>query len=421
MVRSTGAMTRSGSRPLSRIPLVLAGALILAATIPPSSEGGVGNRALCLLCGERGLADFILNLALYVPFGLALAARAWTLIGVMATAGALSLGIEAAQLLVIPGRDASLGDLLSNTAGAGIGWLAWLERVWGPKADGRVAASLPIVAALAAVAAVLVGLWLLEGRYPEKQYHLQWTRELPHMEAYPGEVLTTGVGSLELNGPPGPIRRSASVRTLLLKGGPAWAVVRTARPRAGLAQIFGLSVYADGAREIVFLGADGTDLVYRHRRVAETIKLDRADTRFPGAFAGVEPGTVVEISVQKKGTDYCAGVGDRFMCVPALSAPDTWTLLAYRPSLRPWIRDVAGYLWLALLFAPAGLVGVGWRKRGMAAGIAALGLSLGPLLLGAPVTSIFAIFSAILGIMAAGTAVDAVRLASGGTRSCHPQ
>jgi hypothetical protein len=73
------------------------------------------------------------------------------------------------------------------------------------------------------------------------------------------------------------------------------------------------------------------------------------------------------------------------------------------------VRALAGCLWLALLFAPSGLVGADWRSRGVAAGIAVLGLLLGPVLFSAPVTSIGGLLSALGGIVVGGTAIDAIR------------
>src|SRR5882724_7729315 len=117
------------------LALTAAGLIFVAAeTLVPHPE----NAALvartpiwCLACGDLGLLDVLLNVLLFIPLGagLRLLGRSWrqvTLLG-----AALSFAIETAQYFAISGRDASLGDLLTNTAGAALGaLLAASWRVW---------------------------------------------------------------------------------------------------------------------------------------------------------------------------------------------------------------------------------------------------------------------------------------------------
>ena len=92
--------------------------LILLATLgrtelPPP---GVRNIDWCFTCGSQWGVDFLLNIALFVPLGLALriAGIGWRT-ATLAVVGT-TLAIEAIQLL-IPGRITSTGDLLSNSIG----------------------------------------------------------------------------------------------------------------------------------------------------------------------------------------------------------------------------------------------------------------------------------------------------------------
>jgi hypothetical protein len=109
---------------------VLLGLGLVLVTLTPSPSTGTPAPFFCITCGERWLADGILNLALFFPFGLwagwneRSAARA-TLFGLL-----LSAVIELAQT-VIPGRDPALSDILFNTLGTALGaMLAIRHRVW---------------------------------------------------------------------------------------------------------------------------------------------------------------------------------------------------------------------------------------------------------------------------------------------------
>ena len=101
--------------------LALAGlAAILGATLYPTPSAAVVAKEtplLCLICGENGGTDVILNLLLFAPFAIGLRLSGWSWLRITLTCAVLSFGIELSQYLWIPGRDASLSDLLTNTTG----------------------------------------------------------------------------------------------------------------------------------------------------------------------------------------------------------------------------------------------------------------------------------------------------------------
>ncbi len=123
------------------LPLVLALAATLAAIMaltlvpdPRQLQAAAATPWYCLLCGDEGLVDVLLNVALFVPFGFALGlmrtrpAYAWF-------AGlAISMAIELVQAKLVIGRDPSLSDVLTNSSGAWLG--AWIglaaPRLWRP-------------------------------------------------------------------------------------------------------------------------------------------------------------------------------------------------------------------------------------------------------------------------------------------------
>ncbi len=158
-------------------------AVILLVTLAPSRDAKLAPLLGCLLCGERGLADFALNVLLFVPLGAALAwagERGRTALG---TGALLSLGIEIAQL-AIPGRDSSLSDVVSNTIGSLVGWLAVTH---GPRVvalPSRTAALLtPAAAVLPSLVVAATGA-LFRPDFPYAHYYGGCTPDFGHMARY---------------------------------------------------------------------------------------------------------------------------------------------------------------------------------------------------------------------------------------------
>ncbi|HEY3933830.1 MAG TPA: VanZ family protein [Gemmatimonadales bacterium] len=109
----------------------------------------------CISCGDSGSADIILNILLFAPLGLAARALGVRFGHMLMMVVPFTLGIELTQGLFLVGRDASLGDVLSNTTGAAIAWWSFraLTRMIRPtRSEGRRGA----VAVLAILAAMFV-------------------------------------------------------------------------------------------------------------------------------------------------------------------------------------------------------------------------------------------------------------------------
>ncbi len=103
--------------------LTIAGVLcITVLTLQPQYAAPKLPLSLCLLCGDTSILDAFLNVLLFIPFGLGLrlmglSRRRAFMIGVVTT-----ITVEVAQL-AIPGRDSSIGDVLTNSLGILIGIL----------------------------------------------------------------------------------------------------------------------------------------------------------------------------------------------------------------------------------------------------------------------------------------------------------
>ena len=97
-------------------------AFIFVLTLSPYPEAAAraaSTPLTCIVCGDRGGVDVLLNILLFLPlgFGLALADFSWRRVLILALL--LSFSIELLQMKAIAGRDASLGDVLTNTFGGG--------------------------------------------------------------------------------------------------------------------------------------------------------------------------------------------------------------------------------------------------------------------------------------------------------------
>ncbi len=100
---------------------VVIGVALLAGTLRPVTPSLEGQTGLCLICGEVGGADFVANILAFIPFGMAArgvlkSTRRAATVGVVFT-----LLIELLQWRVVPGRDASLGDVAANAIGSTAG------------------------------------------------------------------------------------------------------------------------------------------------------------------------------------------------------------------------------------------------------------------------------------------------------------
>jgi hypothetical protein len=151
--------------------------------------------AFCIVCGSLGGVDFTLNVILFLPLGLALRwlTGRWTT--TVAIAALTTLTVETLQWRFIPGRDASLGDLIANTLGAVLG--AWIAATGGRVLHAPPARARAIAAALGVATSFIFTLSaiLLRPIDPIGAQYVQWTPERPNMDLFRGNLV-----AVQLNG-----------------------------------------------------------------------------------------------------------------------------------------------------------------------------------------------------------------------------
>jgi hypothetical protein len=335
--------------------------VIALATLLPAS-GTRHEWVFCLACGDRGAADVLLNVALFMPLGAALSLRGRSLSFVALLALLLSSVIELSQFS-IPGRDPTFGDVVSNTLGAVLGALlvrrasSWLTPQ--PQVASWLCRGAAVVAALVCFATGL----LLTPSFPRARYHGLWTPDLGHLERYRGRILDASLEAVHIE--PGPIAARSHVRELLQSRAGYGLSVRALAgpPPQRLAPLF--AIFDEEKREIVLVGADREDLVLRVRTRAADWRFDQPDLRL-AAFEHVKSGDTLHVRVLARAGHYSINGIERGFTVGI-----GWALLMYPESLP--FKGAVSALWICVLFVPAGF----WLRTRVDGMTAALGVVAG--------------------------------------------
>ncbi|HEX6693873.1 MAG TPA: VanZ family protein [Longimicrobiales bacterium] len=369
--------------------LVIAIAAIAVATLVPTEAHSMGT-AFCILCGRRGLADFLCNVLLFAPFGFALCISDRSLRWAALAGLSFSVLIEAAQLNLVAGRDSNIGDVLANTLGAVAGWFAASSRGWwlASVVPRRRAAGVSAATAVVLVTALVTFMPSL----PRGEWYMQWTARFGNMAHYEGNVLSTTFDALDVPGD-SQIEMMDSVRHLLTRA--PLHVSATAALPGHLAPI--VSIYDGEQREIMLLGADRTNFVYRYRMIANDLELDHGELRVENAFSGLTAGQPFYLTLNVDRRRWCLEVGQRRECGAGFTVGDTWGLL-----MSPdWPAAVIAFMrvfWIWLVFLPAGLL-VRSRPAYALTCLAVLPLLLvGPLLIGFAATPLPQLAAALAGL-----------------------
>ncbi len=387
----TGPEPRRGPHWREIVVTALAVAFVARMTLTSQRVELPGSRAAftCLLgCRDESLRDLLSNILLFLPLGWAL--RHW-----LRPAHAIGLcllattAIEVLQATVIVGRDSTLRDILSNTAGGALG--AWLFDHWrelGWPSRGRSAALGTLAAGVWAgiLALSAVGNRLAPSNRP---WYGQWSAELAYYARYPGTLLSVDLAGWKPANDrltePVPLRDAMRRDSFLL----TVRAVSGAEPRRA-APMF--SVCDDQGEEQVFVGQDRIALWLHLRNRFESWELRGLVVRLP-FFPGRAAGDTVTVE---------AGLAEHALVLRAVSAtqrletrlPQTvgwgWaSMLPFRYAIwDEWL--LFNPLWLAGLILPVGYwFGRGSPWAGLAVTAVALvaGLALVPLIADAAPTT----------------------------------
>ena len=148
------------------------------------------------------------------------------------------------------------------------------------------------------------------------------------------------------------------------------------------------------------IAADRTDLVLRNRSRSMFLGLDRPDLRARGALAGSAPGDTITISAwtDGKGPAFCVGANEQKWCGLGYTMGDGWRLIFYPEHFAPLALSLLNACWIA-----GWCLGLGWWGRrhpatGVAVGLVALVLLVGPGLVGLLATPIGEIAGGVAGV-----------------------
>lgn len=255
-------MALNARRSIGWLVAVSGFAFIAAMTLTPQPGPSSYSPSLCILCGDSPLQDIVLNILLFVPYGLGLRLSGLDRHRAVIIAACTSITIELLQMHIIPGRDSSLGDVLTNTLGGATGvYFADAWRRWILPSPQRARALLWASATLW-IAVVAATVWGLRRTLPNTTLWGRWRPDLMHMDPFPGRVLTADAAGYPF--PPGASGTDTTFRARLTSDSIlVQATVLPDSPTLRLAPILDLS---DSRRiELFVLGQRGRAVEFSMR------------------------------------------------------------------------------------------------------------------------------------------------------------
>ena len=352
-------------------------AAILVATLLPDSGHPVTSH-LCLVCGTLGGVDSVLNVLLFLPLGIGLALSGIPWNRAVLTACALSLTVETTQFLFVPGRDATLGDVLTNTVGGALGFvIARNAGIW-LRPTPRTAAILALAWSTMWLTIQGISSFAFAPSIPVSRYYGQIAPKLGDFALFPGRVLEARIDDVAITDTQ--LNEIDSVGPRLLGGATIAATVIPNGSTSDIAPI--VRVAGDEQEEIVLLAQDEQSLLFGVRTRAAILRLRPPLFAMAGVFTdsvskkdssgvsernysathplsltGTYDGRVARLTVR---TDSASGERR----VPVSSSLG-WTLtLPFQWSLEDTRTEfVVSWIWMACLIAPIGYWGAHFARH----------------------------------------------------------
>ena len=341
--------------------LAIVGAAVVAfATLLPDSDPVVESH-LCLVCGSRGGVDVFLNVLLFIPLGAGLALIGARPAHALPAMFLLSALIETAQLGLIPGRDASIGDVVMNTLGGVVGFaLGRYARVLF-RPSPRRALTLSVGWCIVWLASQTITSYALAPTFPESLYYGEIARQLGHFELFRGRVLRANVGAIGI--PDTRFENSHEIRALLSRGGFLEATVVPVGRTHGIAPI--IRVADDEQREIILLAQDDDKVLFGVRTGADVLRVRPPLFDLTGGFRIATAAAADTVAITAR---YFAGAGllraeadsARRESKIRVSGSLGWTLLLpFQWFIEGTVGErLLGWIWMGLLLLPLGYWGI---------------------------------------------------------------
>jgi hypothetical protein len=222
------------------------------ATLLPEPDAAVSSH-FCLVCGSVGGVNAVLNVFLFVPLGIGLGLTGFPGKRAVIAMSALSALIETAQFLVIPGRDATIGDVLTNTFGGVLGFaIVRYAELW-LRPPPRIARNLAVGWTTIWLAIQIISNFGFALSPPDSLYYGEIAPVLGNFAVFPGLVLTASIDDVQL--PNTAFSDSRRVQRLLLDGTTVATTVVPAQPTRDIAPIGRVAEAKE--KEIVLLAQNG--------------------------------------------------------------------------------------------------------------------------------------------------------------------
>ena len=385
--------------------LAILGALMIAALTLTPSGGGASPTSLCILCGDYGGADFLLNLAFFVPYGLGLGLRRTRVWLAAALVVLTTLSVELLQMTVVHGRDANLGDLLSNSIGGWIGIAMgrqWRALLFPDRRQARTLASAWTVVWLAAM---LTGAYVVRPSFTKTPYFDEWAPGREEENRFRGSVLDARLGGRTFpdDDPFGPgMTAPATFTRAVLAGAPVSLTIKSGPPTVQPIPI--LRVVDNDEEELVLFAQKGTDLHFLVRTGARDLRFRGPTLVLADVFPAESEGDTITLTGALRGDRLIAtasgvrgSVSRELVLRPSLS----WTVLVpFSFGTTEAMAGILDPLWSAFLLLPLAYWAGRARKRiwgGVVLPVtAAMGLFIPPLLSGVALPSLLELAVVVL-------------------------
>lgn len=368
--------------------LVVIGGALLAGTLRPATGSLQSETRLCLICGAVGGADFVANILAFIPFGMAVRGVLRSTRRAAIVVVVFTLLIELLQWRVVPGRDASLGDVVANALGGTVGALiaARWRHVLLPE-RGRA-----LIIGWSAVSIAVLGAtyWML---MPSPVIYRYWSYWAPQQRGH--QSFRGSIRNVTLFGTPipdlakiEPSAMPAEYRSgeidLQFDLGPPY-------PTDVAAEVFRLANPLSQRANVAVLDRD---VAFQPPLNASRWRFWSPSVRFSGVLDDITKEAsmhfrsgrgVVDLIVGQHGEEGTVRRGK-------LGPVDSWKFVLQDGAVPPILHPLLAVFWFLVVFAPLGLWSstTGRLLPGIVGGatIAAVGFLIAPLVTGLPPASI---------------------------------